>query len=137
MFCALTADVSCCCSLAPAVISGTKEAPLDPSSVGLVFSKWDKKSVLIAAIFTAATAAASGTKEAPLDPALDLLAAVLPPVTMVFACVEGGKQFAAYNRKVARLVNEVIVECASGLLRQVGRGWTSAGAQKKPLQQWP
>ena len=45
--------------------------------------------------------------------------AIIPPVTMVFCAVEGGKQYATWQRKDAREVHNELVAVMKSVLLQV------------------
>ncbi len=47
----------------------------------------------------------------------------LPPITMAFAIVDGGKTFAARHRRDVRRVNDVCAACIRSCLRVVPGGY--------------
>lgn len=62
-----------------------------------------------------------GTRDAPLGVVAGPVQ--LPPMTMVFAMVDGGKQFAVLHRKDARQVHKVIAACIQNTLRRTEQGY--------------
>ncbi|KAF5835292.1 hypothetical protein DUNSADRAFT_7617 [Dunaliella salina] len=61
---------------------------------------------------------APGALESPLSPVVQHQP-TLPPVTMVFATVEGANNFSAYNRKEARNASDMIVNVFISVMRQL------------------
>eukprot|EP00200_Dunaliella_tertiolecta_P019164 CAMPEP_0202400750 /NCGR_PEP_ID=MMETSP1128-20130828/2982_1 /ASSEMBLY_ACC=CAM_ASM_000463 /TAXON_ID=3047 /ORGANISM="Dunaliella tertiolecta, Strain CCMP1320" /LENGTH=1520 /DNA_ID=CAMNT_0049004399 /DNA_START=82 /DNA_END=4641 /DNA_ORIENTATION=- len=61
---------------------------------------------------------APGALESPLSAVVGV-DPTLPPVTMVFATVEGANNFSAYNRKEARNASDIIVNVFISVMRQL------------------